>query len=184
MFPFVILSQKQRIKRYNLQFGGKEKRCASLPSLKAFFQKAERQIWRLVLKCSNQEFYDSTHPPLHWGLILIQQIRSTKSPTMALHKFIGSLRLSLVASCTHTEGSRGWGRGQSSHPTRNGTTLPTNNTWLSHWQVPNLPQLPRARFPCSSPSFTAPCRGKELTTRSHYRTSSTDTEVLHREPGL
>lgn len=34
MFPFVILSQKRGIKRYKVQFGGKEKHCTSLQSLK------------------------------------------------------------------------------------------------------------------------------------------------------
>lgn len=56
MFPFVILSQKQRIKRYNLQFGGKEKHCTSLQSLKIFFftpqksRKADLMTCTAVLK--------------------------------------------------------------------------------------------------------------------------------------
>lgn len=37
MFPFVILSQKQGIKRYNLQFGSKKKHCTSLQSLNTIF---------------------------------------------------------------------------------------------------------------------------------------------------
>lgn len=37
MFPFVILSQKQGIKRYNLQSGSKEKHCTSHQSLNTIF---------------------------------------------------------------------------------------------------------------------------------------------------
>lgn len=176
MFPFVILSQKQRIKRYNPQFGGKEKHCTSLQSLKTFFfflvlshQEAERQIWRLALKCSNQEFYYSTHPPPHWELRLIQQVRYSKSPTVALHKFIGGLKPSLVATylSLHTQYAPAvWGRWQSLDPTRKGTTLSTNNTQSFCWQVPtprNCP-LQGSLLVHSSPSFAGTLRRQGITT--------------------
>lgn len=54
MFPFVILSQKQRIKRYNLQFGGKEKHCTSLQSLKTFFSNPQKSRKADLTHCSVQ----------------------------------------------------------------------------------------------------------------------------------
>lgn len=193
MFPFVILSQKQRIKRYNLQFGGKEKHCTSLQSLKTFFafQKAERQIWWLALKCSDQELYYPTHPPLHWELRLIQQVRYSKSPTVALHKFIGGLKPSLVATCLrlHTQyAPEVWGRWQRLDPTRKGTTLSTNNIQSFCWQVPTHSNCPRqgSLLVRSTPSFACTLqrlgitRTQPLQNRVHWHTE----EMPHCDPGL
>lgn len=52
MFPFVILSQKQRIKRYNLQFGGKEKHCTYLQSLKIFFFTSQKSRKADLMTCT------------------------------------------------------------------------------------------------------------------------------------
>jgi len=179
-FPFVVLSQKQRIKRYNLQFSGKEKHRTSLQSLKTFFsQKAERQIWWLALKCSKQEFYYSTHPPLHWELRLIQYVRYSKPPTMALHKFVGGLKPSLVATCLSLQAQytpEAWGRWQSLEPTRRGTTLSTNNVLC--WQAPAHQKCPLqgSLSVRSSPSLACTLQRQGIMSTQPLQNRSADTQ--------
>lgn len=165
MFPFVILSRKQRIKRYNLQFGGKGKLHTSLQSLKTSFfifflipksWKANLTTCTEVLK-SRISLLNLPSSTLR-ELKLTQQVRYSKSLTVALHKSTGGLKPSLGAACLslHTQHApEVWGRWQFLDPIRKGTSLSTNNLQPFCRWVPahNERPLQGSLWFCSSPAL-------------------------------